>query len=257
MKLTSGNVSFDCRELFFEDFTTLKQNEAAGGYKVYLWPNDYCGELTFYFPLARKDKELEKLQSDSRFRKALSYAINRQEIIDVIYRGIGEFHLGAADVEAPVVKRIAALAEQKHASAGSDDGKGIGKTEFVMLGSVLAVGGFYQIAVGAAMNTTVVGAKTEQVGLYHHSTVLGYRKIEVGKDFTVSVKGEHSEIAEKDRKIETKQHLVIDAAESITLRVGKSKFTMNKAGEIVIEGKELNIKTTADTVIKAKNVKTN
>lgn len=29
-----------------------------------------------------------------------------------IYRGIGEFHLGAADVEAPVVKRIAALAEQ-------------------------------------------------------------------------------------------------------------------------------------------------
>jgi len=90
MKLTSGNVSFDCRELFFEDFTTLKQNEAAGGYKVYLWPNDYCGELTFYFPLARKDKELEKLQSDSRFRKALSYAINRQEIIDVIYRGIGE-----------------------------------------------------------------------------------------------------------------------------------------------------------------------
>src|SRR5262249_57342911 len=31
-----------------------------------------------------------------------------------IYRGIGEFHLSARDVEAPVVKRFAALAEQRN-----------------------------------------------------------------------------------------------------------------------------------------------
>ena len=31
-----------------------------------------------------------------------------------IYRGIGEFHLSAGDVEAPVVKRFAALAEQRN-----------------------------------------------------------------------------------------------------------------------------------------------
>ncbi len=142
-------------------------------------------------------------------------------------------------------------------SAASPPGAGFGKTEFVMLGSALVVGGFYQIAVVGAMNTTVGLSKTEQVGAFHHSTTLGYRKIEVGKDFTVSVKGEYSEITEKDRKIETKKNLIIDAAETITLRVGKSKITMNKDGEIVIDGKELNIKTTADTVIKAKNVKTN
>ena len=31
-----------------------------------------------------------------------------------IYRGIGEFHLGASDVDAPVVKRFAALAEERN-----------------------------------------------------------------------------------------------------------------------------------------------
>src|SRR5262249_2478025 len=30
-----------------------------------------------------------------------------------IYRGIGEFHLGASDVDAPVVKRFAAVAEER------------------------------------------------------------------------------------------------------------------------------------------------
>jgi type VI secretion system secreted protein VgrG len=129
--------------------------------------------------------------------------------------------------------------------------------EFVALGSAKIVGGFYQIAVGGAMNTTVGLAKTEQVGLFHHSTVLGYRVVEVGKDFSVSVKGEHKEIAEKDRKIETKKKLLIEAGDEIVIKVGKAKITMKKDGEISIEGKELNIKTTADTIIKSKNVKQN
>lgn len=166
------------------------------------------------------------------------------------------FPVSAQDPAGPMANPLEAGVSKTH-SAATPPGDGFGKLEFVMIGSAVVVGGFYQIAVGGAMNTTVGLAKTEQVGGFHHSTVLGYRTIEVGKDYSVSVKGEHSELAEKDRKIETKKNLVIDAGESITIRVGKSKITMDKSGVITIEGKELNIKTSGDTVIKAKNVKTN
>jgi len=84
-----GGVNFQCRDLVFDQFTVLKQNEEAGDYKVYLWANDYCGELTFYFPQTHKDPEYARLQADPRFRHAMSYALNRQEIIDVVYRGMG------------------------------------------------------------------------------------------------------------------------------------------------------------------------
>jgi len=90
LKLTSGNVSFQARDLNFTDFSILKQNERHGGYRVLLWAYDYVGEVVFYFPQARTDEELTRLQADPRFRHALSYAINRREVIEIAYRGLGE-----------------------------------------------------------------------------------------------------------------------------------------------------------------------
>jgi ABC-type transport system substrate-binding protein len=90
LKLTSGNVSFQCRDIDIQHFTVLKQNERGGDYQVYRWANDYCGELNFYFPQARKTERMLELQSHPEFRKAMSYALNRQEIIDVVYKGMGK-----------------------------------------------------------------------------------------------------------------------------------------------------------------------
>ncbi len=89
MKLASGGVHFQCREISFEDFTVLKQSEKQGGYEIRLWANDYCGEVTFYPLQAHKDPVYARLFGDRRFRHALSLALNRQEIIDVVYKGIG------------------------------------------------------------------------------------------------------------------------------------------------------------------------
>ncbi len=90
LKLTSGNVDFQVRDIHFADFTVLKQNEHLGNYRVLLWAYDYVGEVVFYFPQARADEELTRLQADPRFRRALSHAINRQEIIEVVFRGMGD-----------------------------------------------------------------------------------------------------------------------------------------------------------------------
>ena len=89
LKLTSGNVDFQTREISFDEFTRLKQKEKDGGYEVRLWADDSCGEVEIYTLQAHKDPVFVRLNEDPNFRYALSLALNRQEIIDVVYLGMG------------------------------------------------------------------------------------------------------------------------------------------------------------------------
>ena len=90
LKMAAGAVDFQVREITFENFTFLKEHEEQGDYEILLWANDYVGEVTFLPLQAHRDPQWVDLQNDPRFRHALSYAINRQEIIDVVYSGFGE-----------------------------------------------------------------------------------------------------------------------------------------------------------------------
>ncbi|MDF3129583.1 ABC transporter substrate-binding protein [Kiritimatiellaeota bacterium B1221] len=90
LKLRSGNVDFQVRQIEFQDFTVLKQNEKIGGYEIRLWPQDFCGQVTFVPIQANQDEMVRKLNNDPRYRHALSMGLNRQQIIDVIYNGIGK-----------------------------------------------------------------------------------------------------------------------------------------------------------------------
>jgi ABC-type transport system substrate-binding protein len=89
IKLRSGQINFQTRGLEFDDFTALKQMEGPGGYEVRLWPNDYVGEMTFIICQQHADDEYRKIQGDPRFHQALSLGLNRQEMIDVVWHGMG------------------------------------------------------------------------------------------------------------------------------------------------------------------------
>ncbi len=88
-EMTSGNVDAQWRNLEFSDYTTLKMSEDKGDYEIRLWAHDYVGELTFLPVQYHKDPGYAALQAQPEFRHALSMALNRQEIIDVVYKGIG------------------------------------------------------------------------------------------------------------------------------------------------------------------------
>lgn len=90
LKMASGNIDFQVRDIAFEDYTYLKSHEAQGDYQLRLWANDYCGEVWFAPLQPHKDPEFRRLQDYPQFRHALSIAINRQEIIDTVYSGVGE-----------------------------------------------------------------------------------------------------------------------------------------------------------------------
>ncbi|HUT56274.1 MAG TPA: ABC transporter substrate-binding protein [Phycisphaerae bacterium] len=90
LKMRSGNVDYQSSYVEFDDFTVLKQGEKDGNYEVRLWAEEGCGGPTFICLQPHKDPAYRRLQDDPNFRHALSLALNRQDIIDVVYYGLGQ-----------------------------------------------------------------------------------------------------------------------------------------------------------------------
>jgi len=89
LKIVNGEVDYKMQNLFLEDFPLYKSNEESGGYSLHLTPT--VGEAIYYsFNVHDSDPELAAAFSDVRFRQAMSMAIDRDELIDLVYLGQGE-----------------------------------------------------------------------------------------------------------------------------------------------------------------------
>jgi len=89
LKITNGEVTYKQQAVFIEDFPLLKENEEKGGYTVDLAPA--IGENVFYaFNRTHKDPVLREILYDVRFNQAMSLAMDREEINDIVYLGQGE-----------------------------------------------------------------------------------------------------------------------------------------------------------------------
>jgi peptide/nickel transport system substrate-binding protein len=70
-----------------KDYTLYKENEERGNYTVMLWDNSRGSDASLAFNLTHKDPVLREIFSDIRFRQAMSLAIDREEINQVLYFG--------------------------------------------------------------------------------------------------------------------------------------------------------------------------
>lgn len=89
-KVAAGDADLQARGLTFENYTVLKQGEARGGYHVRLWRSARGSELALFPNLNVTNPVWQQLVRDVRFRRALSLAINRHEINEVVYYGLAE-----------------------------------------------------------------------------------------------------------------------------------------------------------------------
>ncbi|NPV09882.1 MAG: ABC transporter substrate-binding protein [Anaerolineae bacterium] len=88
MKTVAGEVDYQYRHMGFANYSFLTENEERGNYTVLQWTG---GSLpTIYVNHSVKDLELRKLFQDVRFKQALSLGMNRPEMIDLFWNGIGE-----------------------------------------------------------------------------------------------------------------------------------------------------------------------
>jgi peptide/nickel transport system substrate-binding protein len=86
-KAGSGESDLQARYLNFADISFLKQNEGQYGFNTYLWRTGKGAHIALYPNMNHEDPVWRKLFRDARFRRAISLAVNRFEINQVIFYG--------------------------------------------------------------------------------------------------------------------------------------------------------------------------
>ena len=87
-KTGSGESDLQARNLSFSDYTFLKESEARTNSRVLLWRTTRGAHMALYPNLNVTDPVWRKLVREVRLRRALSLAINRREINQVLYYGL-------------------------------------------------------------------------------------------------------------------------------------------------------------------------
>jgi peptide/nickel transport system substrate-binding protein len=109
-KTGSGDSDLQARYLRFDDYTFLRAAERQGKIKVHLWEKANGSHIAIVPNLTTQDDQWRSLLRDVRMRRALSLAINREEINQAIFYGL-------ARVSGDTVLPRSPLFRQKYADA--------------------------------------------------------------------------------------------------------------------------------------------
>ena len=90
IKSGAGEVDLQARRLVFKDYTFLKESEPRSGLRTLLWPEARSAHLALFPNLNAKDPVWRALFRDLRFRKALSFGIDREAIGAFLYAGLAQ-----------------------------------------------------------------------------------------------------------------------------------------------------------------------
>ena len=87
----AGEIDMQERHIQMTNYPVFKENEKSGKYRVITWPTFGGADAVVAFNTSYKaDPELGKLFANKDFRVALSHAINRDQIKESVFLGLGE-----------------------------------------------------------------------------------------------------------------------------------------------------------------------
>jgi peptide/nickel transport system substrate-binding protein len=86
-KVVGGSYDFACYELRIIYYATYAEGAAASDAYMKTWPTGKGGECVYNVNMNYVDDEWREVFSDDRFRQALSLAINRADINNIVYFG--------------------------------------------------------------------------------------------------------------------------------------------------------------------------
>ena len=87
-KTGAGEADLQARDVHFNNYTFLKQAEKKNGYRTLLWRPGKGSHFALYPNLNANDPVWRQLLRDARFRRALSLAIDRSLVNQVLYFGL-------------------------------------------------------------------------------------------------------------------------------------------------------------------------
>ena len=88
LKTGAGESDLQARGIAFSNYTFLKEAEKRENFRVKLWQTAKGAHLALFPNMNAKDEIWRTLMRNVQFRRALSLAINRREINQVIYYGL-------------------------------------------------------------------------------------------------------------------------------------------------------------------------
>ena len=89
IELAAGHVDVELDALLIRDYPVYKRNEEKGGYEVRLVKSGDLGPaISLWYDSA--DPIVREYTKKFKFREALSLAVNREEISDIVYFGLAE-----------------------------------------------------------------------------------------------------------------------------------------------------------------------
>jgi len=103
-KTGAGDADLQARYLRFDNYTFLKEAEKRLGIRVRLWKSGGGSAVALLPNLNYEDEAWRNLFRDVRFRRALSLAINRQEINEIVYFGLAHESADTILPESPMFK---------------------------------------------------------------------------------------------------------------------------------------------------------
>ena len=104
-KSGTGETDLQARGLQFGDYTFLKTAEQRNKFRTLLWRSGIGSQLALYPNLNVNDPVWRKLLRDVRFRRALSLAIDRSLINNVLYFGLAVESNNTVMAESPLFER--------------------------------------------------------------------------------------------------------------------------------------------------------
>ncbi|MBN1346943.1 MAG: ABC transporter substrate-binding protein [Phycisphaerae bacterium] len=93
-KAMTGDVDFQARFIDSTNYSLFMANRKQGRYRVLVDPQP--ASIVMYVNPYSKDERLRPILADRRFRIALSLAIDRDELIDLLFSGLAEKSRGVA-----------------------------------------------------------------------------------------------------------------------------------------------------------------
>lgn len=87
LNVQAGEIDYGFYNLEVSDLPVLKAGEADGDYTTILWPADQGAMTKYQFNITVSDPVLNEIFNDLRFRQAMSLAVNREEINEVLFFG--------------------------------------------------------------------------------------------------------------------------------------------------------------------------
>jgi peptide/nickel transport system substrate-binding protein len=87
----AGELDMQERHIQMTNYPVFKENEKSGKYRVITWPTFGGADAVVAFNQSYKaDPEIARLLASKDFRVALSYAVNRDQIKESVFLGLGE-----------------------------------------------------------------------------------------------------------------------------------------------------------------------